>query len=65
MLHKLKNWCREWIFNPGLLWDCDPSIDDKSFLRRTALGGPRKNLRCASKVVGLVGCMTTLAVDAR
>ena len=61
-LIKLRNWCRNAMFNPGLIFVGGGPVAGSYF----APAWPdelRNSLRCASKVVNLVGKMVTLLVE--
>lgn len=63
MLSRLKNWCIKAILRPGFVFGggtCPVICPSPSL---ATLGGLRKSRLCASKVIGLVGCILTSAVE--
>lgn len=64
ILRRLRNWCMNAMLRPGLVLGGGTDVIWPS-PSRAALGGFRNNLRCASNVIGFVGCILTSAVDDR
>jgi hypothetical protein len=62
ILHRLRNWCRNARFSPGLVVGGGIIEPDSSSLPRADAGGFRNSLLCASNVVGFVGWILTLEV---
>jgi hypothetical protein len=63
ILSRLRNWCKNAILSPGFVWGGGIWGFSWPSVRPEALGGLRKSLRCASKVIGFVGCIVTLDVE--